>query len=120
MMPVPAGAERSTTLPEAVTAFAVVMQRAGVAERHAEQIAARGLGGLADRFRHFARLAVAEADAALEVADDDERGEAEALTALHDLGDAVDVDELVREFAVALFPIPLPSASASVWSTCHD
>jgi uncharacterized membrane protein len=35
-----------------------------------------------------------EADTALAVADDDERCEAEALTALHRLRDAVDVDEL--------------------------
>ena len=93
-----------------MTAFAVVMQRAGVAERHAQQIAARGLGGLADRFRHLACLAVAEADAALQVADDDERGKAEALAALHDLGDAIDVDELVRELALGLFPVAIATA----------
>ena len=36
------------------------------------------------------------------VADDHERGEAEAPAALHHLGDAVDVDELVDELAVAI------------------
>ena len=82
----------------------VVMQRAAFAQRHADQAALGGFGRLADRLRHFARLAVAEADAALLVADDDQRGEAEAPAALHHLGDAVDVDELVDEFAVALFP----------------
>ncbi len=68
-------------------------------------VALGGFGRLADRFRHFARLAVAEADPALLVADDDERGEAEAPAALHHLGDAVDVDELVDELAVALFAV---------------
>ena len=45
---------------------------------------------------------MAEADAALLVADDDERREAEAPAALHHLGDAVDVDQTIHEFAVAL------------------
>ena len=53
-----------------------------------------------------------EADAALLVADDDERCEAEAPAALDDLGDAVDVDELVDEFAVALFPVTVALAAA--------
>ena len=82
------------------------MQRAAFAQRNAGQVALGGFGRLADRFRHFARLAVAEADAALLVADDDERGKAEAPAALHHLGDAVDVHELVDELAVALFPHP--------------
>ena len=45
--------------------------------RAAERGSARAwrFGRLADRFRHFARLAVAEADAAPLVADDDERGD---------------------------------------------
>ena len=81
------------------------MQRAAFAQRHADQVALGGFGRLADRFRHFARLAVAEADAALLVADHDQRGKAEALAALHDLGDAVDVDQLVDELAVALFAV---------------
>ena len=71
------------------------------------------LGRLADRFRHFARLAVAEADAALLVADDHEGGEAEAPAALHDLGDAVDVDQLVDELAVAVVAVALPRRSRS-------
>jgi hypothetical protein len=51
---------------------------------------------------------VAKADTALLVSDDDQRGEAEAAAALDDFGDAVDVDKLVDEFAVALFAIPIP------------
>ena len=55
---------------------------------------------------------MAEADAALLVADDDERGEAEPPAALHHLGDAVDVHELVEELAVALVALPVAVAFA--------
>ena len=97
----------------------VVMERPALAQRHADHGALGGVGGLADRLRDLAGLAVAEADAALLVADDDERRETEAPAALHDLGDAVDVHELVDEFAVALLAaiaitIPPPSVF------CHD
>ena len=81
------------------------MQRAALAQRHAHDAALGGFRRLADRLRHFARLAVAEADAALLVADDDERGEAEAAAALHHLRHAVDVDEAIDEFAVALLAL---------------
>ena len=111
MMPVPAGAARSTTRAGAMAAVDVVMQRAAFAQRHADQRALGGFRRLADRLRHFARLAVAEADAALLVADDDERGEAEATAALHHLGDAIDVDETVDEFAVALFALAVAAAA---------
>ena len=102
----------------AMTALDVVMQRAARAQRHEDQFALGGFGRLADRFRHFARLAVAEADAALLVADDDERRETETPAALDDLGDAIDVDELVDEFAVALLAV---TAAVAVVPTflCH-
>ena len=51
------------------------------------------LDALGDRRGHLLGLAVADADRAVAVADDDERGEAEATTALDDLGDAVDRDD---------------------------
>ena len=102
MMPVPCGRRAQDDLAGAVAAVDVVMQRAAFAQRDADHAALGRLGRLADRFRHLAGLAVAEADAALLVADDDERGEAEAPAALHHLGDAVDVDQPVDEFAVAL------------------
>ena len=57
------------------------------------------------RIAKLARLAVPEANAALLVADDDECRKAEALAALHHLGDAVDVHELVDELAVPLFTV---------------
>ncbi len=117
-----AGARRRRAqhdLAGAPAAVDVVMQRAALAQRHADQAALGRFGRLADRLRHFARLAVAEADAALLVADDDERGEAEAPAALHHLGDAVDVDELVDEFAVALFAVILAAAASCVLLPCH-
>jgi hypothetical protein len=71
---------------------------------------------------------VTEANAALLVADDDERCETEATAALDDLGDAVDVDELVDEFAIALFAIltssratsfPVPLSFSFFFSGCN-
>src|SRR5271169_6283714 len=99
--------------PPAMMPDHVVMQRAAFAQRHPDEAALGRIGRLADGFRHFARLAVAEADPALLVADHDQRGEPEAPAALHHLGDAVDVDELVGELAVPLFPL-------AMMFTCHD
>ena len=114
MMPVPALAARTMTLPAPIAADDVVMQGAAFAQRHADHAAPRLLGRLADRLRHLARLARAVADPALAVADDDERGKAEAPAALHHLGDAVDADQLfdelaflaVARLAVAVAPAP--------------
>src|SRR3954452_12018424 len=78
----------------------VVVQGAPLAQRHSDHAAPCLLGRLADRLRHLARLAGAVADPAFLVADDDERGEAEPPTALHDLGDTVDVDQLFGELAL--------------------
>src|SRR5882762_2955194 len=58
--------------------------------RHLEEVLLGLLDTLGDRRRHFLGLAVADADRAVTVADDDECGEAEPATALDDLGDAVD------------------------------
>jgi hypothetical protein len=68
---------------------------------------------------------VTEANAAFLVANDHERGEREVLTALHDLGDAVDGDELVNQFAlsplfgtgVAVAVIAARAATAAAWTT---
>src|SRR4029077_4866094 len=103
----------------AVAAGDVVMQRAAFAQGDARQITLRRLGRLADRLGNFARLAVAETDPALLVADHDQRCKAEALAALDDLRHAIDVDELVDELAVALLALPAPFASAAFPFTCH-
>src|SRR6266481_2819 len=104
--------------PSAVTAGDIVMQRAALAKRHARQVALRRFGRLADRLGHFARLAVAESDATLLVADHDQRRKAEALAALDDLRHTIDVDELVDELAVAFFPAA-PVAATAFAFTCH-
>jgi hypothetical protein len=46
-----------------------------------------------------------ETDTALAVADDDERGKAEALAALHRLRHAVDVDELFDQLFAAILAL---------------
>src|SRR3982075_3381858 len=102
----------------AMTAGDIVMQRAAFAQRNARQVALRRFGGLADRLGNFARLAVAESDPALLIADHDQRRKAEALAALDHLRHTIDVDELVDEFAVALFPAA-PVAATAFAFTCH-
>src|SRR5690242_16752962 len=98
----------------------VVVQRAAFAQRDASQPALGGIGRLADRFRHLARLAMTKADAALLIADDHERGKPETPAALHHLGHAVDVDQLVGELAIAfLAAAALPIAPSSSWFVCH-
>jgi hypothetical protein len=87
-------------LASAPTAVAVVVQGARLAERDADHGLLGFFGRLADGFRHFTRLAMTEADAALLVADDHQSGEAEATAALNGGGDAVDVDELFDDVAV--------------------
>src|SRR5216684_4286293 len=105
-------------LARAVAADDVVMERAALAQGHADHGAPRLLRRLADRLGHLARLAGAIADTALAVADDDDRREAEAPAALHHLGDAIDADELFDEIAVlaiaalAVAVAPAPAAVA--------
>ena len=62
-------------------------------EGHGEEVLASLLGALLDREGHLLGLAVAETDTAVAVADHHKGGEGEATATLHDLGDAVDVDD---------------------------
>ena len=55
------------------------------------------LDALLDRQRNLVGLSVADADDVAFVADDHQRGEREAPTALDDLGDAVDLDHALLE-----------------------
>src|SRR5258708_10865817 len=102
----------------AVTAGDIVMQRAAFAQCDARQVALRRFSRLADGFRNFTRLAVAESDPALLIADNDQGRKAEALAALDHLRHTIDVNELVDEFAVALFPAA-PVAATAFAFTCH-
>src|SRR5690606_9511095 len=92
------------------------MQRATFPQRDAHKATPRGFVRLADCLGHLTRLAMTEADAALEVTHNDQRCKAEALTALHNLGDAIDVHQLVGKLAFALLAV-----AAAVFSrkTCH-
>src|SRR5262249_53730482 len=64
--------------------------------RDLEEILLGLLDTLGDRRRNFLGLAVADADGAVTVADDDEGGEAEPASTLHDLGDPVDRDDALQ------------------------
>jgi hypothetical protein len=63
---------------------------------------------------------MSEPGAALLVADHDERGEGEAASALHHLGYAVDVHELVDELArLALFAPAAAVTTIPSFTFCH-
>src|SRR5690606_32567903 len=116
-----AGARRGRAhhdLAGAPTALAVVVQGAALAERHADHGLLGFLGRLADGFRHLARLAVTEADAALAVADDHQGREREPAPALHGGGDAVDVNQLFDQFVFDAFrSVPVAAVAAIAAAT---
>src|SRR5262245_46128865 len=90
-------------LASAEMAADIVMQRAALAEVHTNHRPLGLLRRLTDGLRHFACLAGAVADPAAAVADNDQRGKAEATAALYHLGNAVDADQLfdqLRFFAI--------------------
>src|SRR4051794_30958777 len=77
------------------------------------------LDALGDRRGHLLGLAVADTHGAVAVADDDQRGEAEAPTALDDLRHAVDGDDALDEVALlgggaSPAPPPGPTGAAGV------
>ncbi|EXU82662.1 hypothetical protein AX23_11295 [Brucella melitensis 548] len=92
------------------------MQRTARTQRYEDHVALGSFGRLTDSFRHFTCLAMTEAHAALLVANNDERSKTEATAALDDLGNTVDVNELIDEFAVALLTAAL---FAVTFSLCH-
>src|SRR6266567_4617485 len=83
-------------------------------ERDLDQAAAGSLDGLAHRLAHLVRLTGGDPDASLPVAHGDERVEAEAPAALHDLRDAVDGNHVLDEPVALALPLarvaPLPTA----------
>src|SRR3546814_11032422 len=93
---------------------AIMVQRPALAQRNADHRLLGRCGRLGDGFRHFARLAVAEADPALAVADHHKRRKAEALAALPRLGHTVDVAALFDQlFALVLVPFATPIVTAA-------
>jgi hypothetical protein len=94
----------------AVTPKNIMMQRAALAQRNADQPAFGGFRRLADRFRNLARLAMTKADTTFLIANDNEGGKTKATPAFHNLGDAINMNQPVHKFAIALFPIATATA----------
>src|SRR5436190_392175 len=102
-------------LARAPAAVAVVVQGAAFAQRHADHRLLGFFGRLADGFRHFARLAVTEAHAALLVAHHHQGGEREPAAALNGGRDAVDVDQLLDEFVVTILVVVAVATVAALF-----
>src|SRR5688500_14105141 len=85
-------------------------------ELNGDEVLVRIGRALLDRIGHFVGLAVADTDLALAVADNGERGEGKATTALHDLGAAIDEDDLLdhRRAVALLLLIAVVAARAAV------
>src|SRR5713226_3598095 len=66
-----------------------------VLDRHAHQAFLGAIDALANRLGHFVGLAEAEADQSIVIARDHQRAEAESASALHNLRDPVDMDDLL-------------------------
>src|SRR5881628_876715 len=90
-------------------------------ERDLDHAAAGGFDGLAHRLAHLVRFAGGHPDPPLPVAHGDERVEAEAPAALHDLRDAVDGNDVLDEPVALALPLarvaPLPAAPPTPTST---
>src|SRR5688500_8145076 len=88
---------------------------AGHRDRH--HLPLRRIDGLADRFRDFVRLARGEPDLPLAVADGDERVEGKPASALHDLDDPVDRNDVLDQRtllapAIQATTAPIPPTAA--------
>src|SRR5437667_919938 len=101
----------------AVLADDFVRNRAA-GQRNFGHVAACRLDGLSHRFAGLVRLAGRNADLSLAVADGNQRVEAEAPAALHDLRDAIDRDDvldhavaLARPAAIAVTPVATPASA---------
>jgi hypothetical protein len=105
-------------LASAVTSVDIMVQRAAIAQRYEDQIALCAFCCLADSFWNFTSLAVTETNATLLVTNDDESSKTETTAALNNFGDAVDSNQLVDEFAIALFAVLAVVARTSFF-LCH-
>jgi hypothetical protein len=95
-----------------------VVRHGTVHDRHFKHAAASALGGLANCFGNFVRLAVANTNPALTVTNDDQSSEVEATTALHNFRDTVDENGLLNE-AAFFFPTSLTTATAAATHLAH-
>jgi hypothetical protein len=88
-----------------MTAKNVMMQCASFAQGHADQSPLCSLCRFSNSFRHFTRLTVTKANAAFLIADNNECGKTKPTSALHNFRDAIDVNQTVHKFAIALFSV---------------
>jgi hypothetical protein len=72
----------------------------GTAQRHPHQVLPRAVDTLANRLGHLTGLAETDSHDTVSVSHDHERAEAEAASALHHLGHAVDVNHAVGELEI--------------------
>src|SRR5271163_1304748 len=82
----------------------------GTAEGNRFEMLAGGIGGFADGFGDLIGLAKTDADLALAISHDEERAEAEAATALDDLGASVDEDNFFEQVGFVLIATTTRSA----------
>lgn len=101
-----------------VTPTDVVMKRASFSQWNLDHCVPCGFRSLPDRFRNFPSLAMTKANSALLITNDDERGKSETPAAFDHLCHAVDVHQLVNEFAVAIVAVPV-SLSFSCHTSVH-
>jgi hypothetical protein len=85
-------------------------------ERDVYHASTRRIDGLANGFRYLVRLARCEANLALTVADGNESIERKAASALHDLRDAVDRDDVLYEIAALAAATIVAAASVTTAS----
>src|SRR5688500_9416670 len=96
----------------------LVRNRRALAERDPDQVLLCRLDALLDGRRHFLRLADAEADDAVAVADDHQRAEAQVLAALDDLRHAVDRDDGVLDLQLRRLDfLPIAVHQCHYWAT---
>ena len=77
------------------------MGNRGALQVEADQVLFRLLDGFADRHGDFAGLTHAESGMAALIADDNQRGKAQILAALYDLGYALNRDNLILQIVQA-------------------
>jgi hypothetical protein len=74
------------------------------------------VSALADAVRHATRLADADADAALVVANDHDGAEGEATATLDNLGDALNIDDTFVEFLAVFFTVARFLVTITLWT----
>src|SRR5207244_5370732 len=74
-----------------------LMRQSVFNQRHANQILLCRLHAFLDRQRNFARFAGAKANMARFIAHNNQRRERQVLSAFHDLGDAIDRNDLILQ-----------------------